>query len=115
MFLPVGALLQADRYRIDSVLGQGGFAITYHARDLPLDRVVAIKELFPAGLVARYGTSVHPLHRPDDFTALRKRFRDEGRTLAMFDDVGIVRVLTTFEENGTAYIVSASTRRVDRC
>src|SRR5262245_16368518 len=38
------------RYEIISVLGQGGFGITYLARDTSLDREVAIKEYLPSAL-----------------------------------------------------------------
>ena len=37
-------------YRIERVLGQGGFGITYRARDIQLDREVAIKEYLPISL-----------------------------------------------------------------
>ena len=35
-------------YQIDSILGQGGFGITYLARDSNLDQLVAIKEFLPS-------------------------------------------------------------------
>ena len=45
--LKPGALLRHDTYRIERILGQGGFGITYLATDLSLERYVAIKEFFP--------------------------------------------------------------------
>ena len=42
--LPAGTIL-LGRYRIDRLLGQGGFGITYVAQDLQLQRPVAVKEL----------------------------------------------------------------------
>jgi serine/threonine protein kinase len=43
--LPQGTRLR--NYELISVLGQGGFGITYYARDTTLGREVAIKEYLP--------------------------------------------------------------------
>ena len=44
--LPNGYLFEG--YRIDGVLGAGGFGVTYRATEVALDRTVAIKEFLPA-------------------------------------------------------------------
>ena len=46
MQLKSGALLQGGKYRIEKVLGQGGFGITYLAVQVSLERYVAVKEFF---------------------------------------------------------------------
>jgi serine/threonine protein kinase len=97
------------RYEIVGVLGQGGFGITYCARDTQLDREVALKEYLPVALAVRQdGASVLPRSTEvaGDFDWGRERFIEEGRTLATLHEApSIVRVFDFLEENGTAYIV----------
>ena len=58
--LPVG--FQFDQFRIDSILGKGGFGITYLATDVQLGKRVAIKELLPDSIATRIeGQTVVPL------------------------------------------------------
>jgi serine/threonine protein kinase len=104
--LPMQAMLQ--EYRIEQVLGAGGFGITYRARDTNLDKDVAIKEYLPGELAMRapdgnvvaQGTS----HEAGYQWGL-ERFLLEARTLAKFSHPHIVRVLRYFEANSTAYMV----------
>jgi serine/threonine protein kinase len=97
------------RYEIVAILGQGGFGITYRARDAQLNREVAIKEYLPSALAVRQdGVTVLPrtTKLADDFTWGRQRFVEEGRTLATLQRApAIVRVFDFLEANGTAYII----------
>ena len=95
-------------YVLERVLGQGGFGITYLARDTNLDQPVAIKEYLPVDVATRRADStVRP--RSDDQAERYRwgldRFIKEARTLARFDHPNIVRVHSVFEQNGTAYMV----------
>jgi serine/threonine protein kinase len=95
-------------YEIKSVLGQGGFGITYLAQDLNLDRAVAIKEYLPSDFAVREGDqSVHPLsgQTQPQFEWGLERFISEARTLSKFEHPNIVRIFAVFEENNTGYLV----------
>jgi peptidoglycan hydrolase-like protein with peptidoglycan-binding domain len=108
-FLTLRPGQMVGRYRLVSVLGQGGFGLTYRATDSQLGRDVAIKEYLPAALAVRQdGTTVVPRSKSaaEDFAWGRDRFVAEGRTLAALHHApGIVRVHDFLETNGTAYLV----------
>lgn len=104
--------LQADamlqEYRIDSVLGAGGFGMTYLGVDTHLEKYVAIKEYLPTELAMRAADgTVVPLtsEREADYRWGLERFILEARTLAKFNHPNIVRVSRFFEANGTGYMV----------
>jgi serine/threonine protein kinase len=105
--LPVGYMLQ--EYRIEKVLGIGGFGVSYLALDINLDAKVAIKEYLPSDLATRNDDTaqVFPISDSyeDEFTAGLERFVLESRTLAAFHHHNIVRVARFFEANDTAYMV----------
>jgi serine/threonine protein kinase len=105
--LPVGTLL-ADEYRIDGILGAGGFGITYRARDVKLDIDVAIKEYFPRDFASRSNTvTVQPRGRSevDQFKWGLSQFIDEARRLARLQHPNIVRCMRYFEAHQTGYFV----------
>jgi serine/threonine protein kinase len=105
--LPPGT--QVDNYEIRSVLGVGGFGVTYKAWDTTLEREVALKEYFPSVLAHRApgGTRIEPMseHEAYDYDYGLNRFLDEGRTLAKFNEPSIVRVHRFLKANNTAYLV----------
>ncbi len=107
--LPAGS--RVGKYRTLSVLGVGGFGITYRAVDTQLDREVAIKEYLPTSMAARLPDMTvqpHSTHRAEDFRWGRDRFLSEARTLARLEHApGIVNVHDFLEANGTAYMVMA--------
>jgi len=95
-------------YRIQRVLGRGGFAITYLAHQTELGRPVAIKEYLPDGLAARE-ENVATVHASGSagryFRWGLKRFHSEARTLARLSHPGIAQIIEIFQANGTAYLV----------
>ncbi len=105
--MPPGHLLH--EYRIERVLGAGGFGMTYLAHDTNLNAQVAIKEYLPRDLAAR--SPAAPDVRPRDADSGERyqrgleRFLLESRTLAAFRHPHIVRVNRFFEAHGTAYMV----------
>ncbi len=105
--LPVGQVL--NDYRIEGILGQGGFGITYLATDTSLQIKVAIKEYFPREFAVRDRTlTIRASGNNEDrenFTWGLGRFLEEARILARFDHPNIVSVRRFFETNGTAYLV----------
>ncbi len=98
-----------QHFRIERLLGKGGFAFTYLAWDTELGRNVAVKELFPHEHVIRQGVAVHPISSEAsllvEWKCLRQSFTREARHLARFRHPNIVSVVTTIETNNTAYIV----------
>ena len=95
-------------YVIGTVIGKGGFGITYLALDTNLDQRVAIKEFLPVELATRSNNShVHPISEEHSNTYGwgLNRFVTEARTLAKFRHPNVVRVMSVFEANSTAYMV----------
>lgn len=102
-----GSLLQSGRYRIERVLGQGGFGITYLATHTGFDQKVALKEFYMKELCVRNEETSFVTLGTGESSATVERFRGkflkEARNLFRLNHKHIVRVLDIFEENGTAY------------
>lgn len=104
--LPLGTVIQ--QYKIDSLLGYGGFGIVYKAEHVRLGKRVAIKEYLPSDLATREGTTVYPLNSRDQssFEEGRSRFLAEAKQLVQFGNhPNIVDCIDFIEENGTAYLI----------
>ena len=106
-----GTILK-KRYEVISVLGMGGFGITYQAVDQLLNCYVAVKEFFPQEWGSRDGKQSCQIHFPEDGAGAetveecRCNFRHEADILDRVKDVPyIARLRDRFEENGTEYIV----------
>jgi serine/threonine protein kinase len=110
--LPAGTRLR--NYELLSVLGHGGFGITYYAKDTTLGREVAVKEYLPTSLALREnGSTVVPRSTQfaEDFIWGRERFLEEARILATLEGApAVVRVYDFLEANGTAYMIMGLAR-----
>jgi serine/threonine protein kinase len=80
------------QYPIEDEIGRGGMAVVYRARDLRLDRLVAVKVLPP-----------ELAHDP----ALGTRFTREAQTSAQLAHPHIVPIYDVGERDGIAYFVMA--------
>ena len=100
--------LQGGKYRIVTALGQqGGFGITYLARQEALERNVVIKELFIKELYSRDRGSaqITTVENSSVVDYYKEKFLSEARSIAALEHPNVVRVIDVFEENGTAYYV----------
>ena len=105
--LPAG--YQLGQYRLQEVLGAGGFGITYLAEDSSLGRRVAIKELLPNDIATRLdGSTVVAKTKGEEenLAWARDRFVQEGRALAACEHPNVIHVYEMIEANGTAYMVT---------
>lgn len=102
--------LVGNRYCLETVLGKGGYGITYRGTDTRLNQSVAIKEYYPVFWSSRYvdkgNNVVIHLGMESQYCKGMERFLEEARLLAQLSGVaGVVRVTDYFEENNTAYLV----------
>jgi len=87
-----------DRFRMERRIGQGGMGVVYEARDLELDRPVAIKFLGD--------------RRIGDASAM-SRFRREARVLASFQHPNVVTIFDAgWVANGRGFLVMELLRGV---
>lgn len=115
--LKAGSLLQGGKYRIVTMLGQGGFGITYQAMmkslvsgnlgGLDIEVPVAVKEFFLKDMCVRHPdssyVSVPSTGSKEQMQRYREKFVKEARNISALSHPHIVKVVDVFEENGTVY------------
>ena len=106
--LSKNTFLQGGKYKIEKVLGQGGFGITYLASQELLERKVCIKEYFFKDSCSRTSTGeviLGTVGNKDLVERFLNKFIKEARTISKLEHPNIIRILDVFMENGTAYYV----------
>lgn len=101
------------KYKIKKVLGQGTFGITYLATvqmkgklgTLESNLTVAIKEFFMRDINGRDGSTVTSGSKGGLFDDYKRKFEREATNLSKLEHPNIVKVLESFEANGTIYYV----------
>ena len=107
--LKPGVILK-ERYKIEEVIGAGGFGITYRAWDPLLQAYIAIKEYYPSGIATRSVDSskvcVPVGNEQKEYHRGLVRFLKEAQDVARFQaEPNIVSIYDYLEENDTAYMV----------
>ncbi|MBT8054827.1 MAG: SUMF1/EgtB/PvdO family nonheme iron enzyme [Gammaproteobacteria bacterium] len=104
--LAPGAII--ENLRIDRILGQGAFGVTYLVTDQLLSKSFALKEYLPRDHVSRSEDSrLQPKNEASAslFASGLEHFLEEGRRVAQLKHPNIVEVFRCFEANGTAYLL----------
>ena len=103
--LQAGTILHGT-YKIEKILGQGSFGITYLAEHTNLGKKVAIKEFFMKELNSRgEDGSITGMSDSSLSQNYCQKFKKEAINLSRLDHPNIVRVTDSFSENGTFYYV----------
>lgn len=104
--LPIGSTLQGGKFKIERVLGQGGFGITYLAVH-PLMSYVTVKEYYLKDYFNRDEETYHVTCATDSQKEMaqtyRRKFIKEAQTLHKLKHPNLVEIYDIFEENDTAY------------
>ena len=109
MNLNPGTILHNGSYRVISILGRGGFGITYLAEQILAKRKVCIKEFFPKDYFKRDdgvdSISILSQGHAKIMGKFKEKFIKEAQTIASLDHPNIIHIIDVFEENNTAYYV----------
>ena len=117
--LPKNTLLQGGKYKIEKVLGQGGFGITYLATQRisiegPIGQIeteikLAIKEFFMKDVCNREEdsnlVSIPSVGSKQMAERFKQKFIKEAWNISKLRHPHIIKVVDVFEENDTAYYV----------
>ncbi|MEO6379691.1 MAG: serine/threonine-protein kinase, partial [Caulobacteraceae bacterium] len=108
--LPEGTILR--EWRLEHILGAGGFGIVYRARGVYFDELVAIKEYFPSAISDRRNDSTvapNDTSSEEIYALGLQKFLEEAKVLWNLSKPerhpNIVSVRSLFEIHGTAYMV----------
>ena len=105
--LKVGTVIRG-RYRVDKVLGEGGFGVTYKVWDSRENKIAALKEYYPLSIASRAPGGTHLVPAPgneESYERFRQDFINEAQTIYSFQNhPNIVSVYHLFGQyNNTAY------------
>lgn len=107
MQLILGTTLQGGKYKIEKVLGQGGFGITYLAKDTFANRQVAIKEYFFKDYCDRdidgMAVKANSSNSSETVNRYKLKFIKEAKMIMALSHPFVLKVFDIFEENNTAY------------
>lgn len=109
-FLPLGALLQEERYLIGKKLSSNNESTKYLAFDTKREAVVIVREFLPNGGLCARGKESNKLkissEKATSYKRLLSKFLEYNRTLARLKDCSAAcKILDIFRENNTAYTV----------
>jgi serine/threonine protein kinase len=101
--------LNNGRYQVKTILGAGGFGITYQCFDAQMRRNCAVKEYLPDAIASRNKSTLEVIpaeNRRQEYLHGKKRFLEEAAILGKMQKIPyVVNVWNIFEENNTAYYV----------
>lgn len=113
--LQTGFLLKGNsyNYKIERVLGQGSFGITYLASvkmegalgSIDVNIKVAIKEFFMRDINGRSDATVTSGSKSGIYDDYRRKFAREALNLSKLQHPNIIKVIEAFEANNTIYYV----------
>ena len=117
--LQPGTIFHKQRYRIERVLGEGGFGVTYMVTDFKLGKISAMKEYMPMEIAYRRPGSMEVLPTQGNekpYEQFRDKFLEEARIIHKFEDhPNIISVYHLFYDNNTAYYAMEFIDGMDLC